>query len=194
MYVFIAIAVVTGMVSTVLYWGGPSASPEQSTMPPAPVACTMDAMQCPDGSYVGRTGPNCTFVCPPAPEVAADVEAQIKAKADLITLTSPVPNAVITSPLNVTGQARGSWYSEASFGVQLVDWDGNIIATVPATATSDWMTANFVPFTAMLNFVRPYKEGDPDTMKRGTLILRKDNPSGLPQNDDALEIPVRFAQ
>ena len=28
------------------------------------VACTMDAKQCPDGSYVGRTGPNCEFVCP----------------------------------------------------------------------------------------------------------------------------------
>lgn len=28
------------------------------------VFCTMDAMQCPDGSYVGRTGPNCEFVCP----------------------------------------------------------------------------------------------------------------------------------
>lgn len=28
-------------------------------------ACTMDAKQCPDGSYVGRTGPNCTFEpCP----------------------------------------------------------------------------------------------------------------------------------
>ncbi len=28
-----------------------------------PVVCTMEAMQCPDGSYVGRTGPNCQFVC-----------------------------------------------------------------------------------------------------------------------------------
>lgn len=28
------------------------------------IACTMDAMQCPDGSYVGRTGPKCEFVCP----------------------------------------------------------------------------------------------------------------------------------
>lgn len=27
--------------------------------------CTRDAKQCPDGSYVGRTGPNCEFtVCP----------------------------------------------------------------------------------------------------------------------------------
>lgn len=30
-----------------------------------PVACTADAMLCPDGSYVGRTGPKCQFVCPP---------------------------------------------------------------------------------------------------------------------------------
>ncbi len=30
------------------------------------VFCTADAMQCPDGSYVGRTGPNCQFVCPTA--------------------------------------------------------------------------------------------------------------------------------
>lgn len=27
------------------------------------VVCTMDAKQCPDGSYVGRTGPSCEFVC-----------------------------------------------------------------------------------------------------------------------------------
>lgn len=29
-----------------------------------PVACTADARQCPDGTWVGRTGPNCQFVCP----------------------------------------------------------------------------------------------------------------------------------
>ena len=29
------------------------------------VACTQDAMQCPDGTWVGRTGPNCEFTeCP----------------------------------------------------------------------------------------------------------------------------------
>ncbi|MCX6713383.1 MAG: hypothetical protein NTY66_04220 [Candidatus Vogelbacteria bacterium] len=32
-----------------------------------PVACTMEAKQCPDGSYVGRTGPKCEFTaCPVA--------------------------------------------------------------------------------------------------------------------------------
>ena len=34
-----------------------SESPEETTF------CTMDAMQCPDGSWIGRTGPNCEFVC-----------------------------------------------------------------------------------------------------------------------------------
>lgn len=33
---------------------------------PAPTACTMEAKLCPDGSAVGRTGPNCEFAaCPP---------------------------------------------------------------------------------------------------------------------------------
>ncbi|TSC86936.1 MAG: peptidoglycan binding domain-containing protein [Parcubacteria group bacterium Gr01-1014_8] len=27
-------------------------------------ACTQEAMQCPNGTWVGRTGPNCQFVCP----------------------------------------------------------------------------------------------------------------------------------
>jgi hypothetical protein len=29
-----------------------------------PVACTMDAMMCPDGTYIGRSGPDCIFKCP----------------------------------------------------------------------------------------------------------------------------------
>ncbi|MGE5540874.1 MAG: hypothetical protein ACM3TU_01165 [Bacillota bacterium] len=34
-----------------------------------PVACTMEAKVCPDGSSVGRTGPNCTFAACPFPNV-----------------------------------------------------------------------------------------------------------------------------
>lgn len=38
--------------------GNPPTNPDEG------IACTMDAMQCPDGSWVGRSGPNCQFVCP----------------------------------------------------------------------------------------------------------------------------------
>ena len=37
---------------------------ENTTTDNKPVACTMDAKICPDGTSVGRTGPNCEFVCP----------------------------------------------------------------------------------------------------------------------------------
>ncbi len=37
---------------------------------PEVVACTMEARQCPDGSYVGRQGPSCEFAACPATPVA----------------------------------------------------------------------------------------------------------------------------
>lgn len=43
----------------------PPTPPEES----GPVACTKEAKICPDGSTVGRTGPNCEFAeCPAAAE------------------------------------------------------------------------------------------------------------------------------
>jgi len=56
-----------------------TSSPRESS-PPAPggpgpdggsQACTEEAMVCPDGSAVGRTGPNCTFAPCPGPAKAA---------------------------------------------------------------------------------------------------------------------------
>lgn len=35
-----------------------------TTIPSGGIVCTMDAKQCSDGSFVGRTGPKCEFVCP----------------------------------------------------------------------------------------------------------------------------------
>lgn len=102
-----------------------------------------------------------------------------------ITVTSPQPNESVASPLTITGQARGSWYFEASFPVKLVDANGNILDQQPAQAQGEWMTTEFVPFEVTLTFARP-------ATSTGTLILEKDNPSGLPENDNRLEIPISF--
>ncbi len=41
-------------------------------IPPVQKACTMEAKLCPDGSYVGRTGPDCAFAaCPSDSNVVA---------------------------------------------------------------------------------------------------------------------------
>jgi hypothetical protein len=105
---------------------------------------------------------------------------------DKISLFTPLANTVITNPLIIKGVARGPWFFEGSFPVFLTDWDGLIIAQGIATAEGDWMTTDFVPFTATLNFEKPSYGAT------GSLILKKDNPSGLPQYDDALEITVKF--
>lgn len=123
------------------------------------------------------------------PKTTTDVQAS---EEPLLILDSPKPNEEIASPLVLKGKARGYWFFEASFPAELTNWDGLIIAQGIGQAQSDWMTEEYVPFEVTLEFESPYKEGDPDFMKRGTLILHKDNPSGLPEYDDAHEITVWF--
>lgn len=107
-------------------------------------------------------------------------------KLDLITIDSPRPNAEIASPLTIEGKARGTWYFEASFPIELQSADGTVIAIAPAQAQSEWMTENFVPYKLELSF--PAQPAG----SKGKLILRKDNPSGLPEHDDSLIVPITF--
>lgn len=133
------------------------------------------------------------FVIPakaPTVEGPATTTPQMAQLADTIIVHSPTIDAAVSSPLTITGEARGPWYFEASFPITLTDWDGKIIAQGHAEATSDWMTTDFVPFTATLTFTTPIP-GDP-AKNRGTLILKNDNPSGDPSRDKYLEIPVEF--
>lgn len=92
----------------------------------------------------------------------------------------------VTSPLTITGQAIGPWYFEATAPVDVVNWDGLIIGSGYIEAESDWMTENFVPFSATLNY--SYSENNPD----GWIIIRNANASGEPQFDKAIEIPVQL--
>jgi len=143
--------------------------------------CYINQMMTPD-----ITLPTINFNAFNSPNTASQNEENDKSKNNLIRLETPLPNQTVSSPLTIRGQARGSWFFEASFPVFLIDWDGRIIAQGIASAESDWMTSEFVPFEATLTFT-----ADKETYShRGALILKKDNPSGLPKNDDALEIPI----
>lgn len=138
-----------------------------------PAACTMDAKICADGSSVGRVPPQCDFApCP---------------KEDLIQVETPRANEIISSPLVIKGKARGAWFFEASFPVNLYDGNGQLLAATTAQAKEDWTSEDFVPFEAKLEFLPP------ETGK-GTLVLEKDNPSGLAENADELRMPVFFSQ
>ena len=105
--------------------------------------------------------------------------------ADMFRVTAPVANAVVRSPLTVSGEARGNWYFEASFPVRILDANGKELGVIPAQAQGEWMTTNFVPFSISLSFAT-------STTATGVLVLQKDNPSGLPEHDASVRIPVRF--
>ncbi len=106
-------------------------------------------------------------------------------RSDRIVLDLPARGAVVASPVEVRGRARGTWFFEGDFPLMLSDGDGNLVAHGFATAQSEWVTTEFVPFSAVLRFESP--EPGP-----GRLILEKDNPSNRQALDDALVVPVVF--
>jgi hypothetical protein len=121
-------------------------------------------------------------------EATTAIEIETTAKdttSDQIKVSKPQPNQVVGSPLDIEGEARGTWFFEATFPVKLLDANDDVIATYFAQAQGEWMTEDFVPFKAQLVFEKP-------TTDTGILILEKDNPSGLPENDASIEIPIRF--
>jgi len=111
-------------------------------------------------------------------------------KDNVIRIAEPRPNGEVASPLTVKGVARGNWFFEGDFPIVVTDWDGKIVGEGHATADGEWMTEEFVSFSGTVEFDTTQIQGG--YSNRGTLILKKDNPSDLPENDDALEIPVRF--
>jgi hypothetical protein len=122
---------------------------------------------------------------PPQPPVD-DCLAAESTTDPRITVTTPQPDQKVSSPLDIAGQARGYWFFEASFPIVLLDCNGQSLASGIATARGEWMTEEFVPFTASLTFTPPAG------LKYGVLVFKKDNPSGLPENDAEIRVPVRF--
>lgn len=88
----LALAILIGL-GTIVYIQSNTVKP----LTPEPVACTEDAKQCGDGSYVGRTGPNCEFVCPISTSTAS-------------TSTDPVISSISPSsgPIGTVVELRGT--------------------------------------------------------------------------------------
>ena len=106
----------------------------------------------------------------------------MNADENMIRVTTPQPGAIVPSTFTVSGQARGNWYFEASFPLEVVDRNGAQLLILPVQAQGEWMTTEFVPFTTQI-IVPNYKGA-------ATLVLHKDNPSGLPENDASVSIPI----
>lgn len=103
-----------------------------------------------------------------------------------LLITNPVAGASVASPVKLEGEVRGTWLFEATAPVVVVNWDGLIIGEGYIEATEDWMTEALVPFTGSVTYNQPADSYSAS----GTVIFQKANPSGLPANDAAVEVPV----
>ena len=108
----------------------------------------------------------------------------ISSTSTLIIVDNIKDNQEVSNPITILGKARGNWYFEATFPVKLVDLDGNILVSTFATAESDWMTTDFVNFSVTLEYVKS------TSTDRALIVLSKDNPSGMPEFDQSIYIPV----
>ena len=131
------------------------------------------------------TGLFSSRLLPAAPTQDPAPTSQAPIENENIKITSPLPNALIADSFDIAGEARGTWFFEASFPVFLFDANGEQVAWTTIHADSDWMTTDFVPFHTTLEF-------DDVETPTGVLVFKKDNPSGLPQNDAEVRVPVRF--
>jgi len=141
---------------------------------------------CVGGQWTKHGNPSASMPISGCGQTVVPTSTPAISNAEFFRNLNIVPNQVVTSPLKITGEVRGNWMFEANLPIVIVNWDGLITAEGHGTAKSDWMTTDFVPFEATIEFIKP------DYGKNGALIFRKDNPSGLPQNDAAYELPISF--
>ena len=106
--------------------------------------------------------------------------------SDQPTINTPLPNSIVISPLTISGTVPSGWMFEGSFPIKLTDDQGTTLATATASQDpgEDWMSGNPTQFTTTLTFTT--------TATSGFIVLSKDNPSGLPENDQEYRIPVNF--
>ena len=111
-------------------------------------------------------------------------ETALQHKTDMFKTVSVSPGQSVAPGTKLTGEVRGGWSFEASFPVELRNASGTPFWQGPAQVQGNWMTVDFVPFSVVLNYT-PFGTPTP-----ATLVLKKDNPSGEPINDDELLIPI----
>ncbi len=104
--------------------------------------------------------------------------------SDLVTVTSPARGANVSGgTLKAFGSAPRGWFFEAQFPVMVRALDNSVIDRATAQAQGDWMNESPVPFIVAVQISTTYHGP-------ATLVFLKDNPSGLPQNDDSVEVPI----
>ncbi len=94
MLIIIAFAITSAGIYLALNW------PIVPQIPsPSPIACSQEAKLCPDGSGVGRTGPNCEFAaCPTPSPISVPLGTPCPPGTVPVGITATIPGHILCSP------------------------------------------------------------------------------------------------
>lgn len=101
---------------------------------------------------------------------------------DLLTF-SIVPNAKVHGILSYRGSIKGGYFFEGNIRIIILDADKNVLKESNGIAKSEWMIEGPVDFEGNIDFT-----GMPSTS--GYFRIANDNPSGDPENDKFIDIPI----
>lgn len=110
-------------------------------------------------------------------------ETKIIGNAEDLVSFSITPGQEVSDEVIATGTIGGSYFFEGNIFVNILDENKELLRAGNGNAKTDWMTAEPVGFDAILDFSK---------LKKGHAFveIHNDNPSGLPENDKSILIPV----
>ena len=109
-------------------------------------------------------------------------DTKLKNVSDFIVVHTPQPFEKVTGTIVIKGEARGNYFFEADFPVEVVLENGEVINHY-AMADDEWMTEEFVPFTSTIDI----SGLEPQDV---IIKLHRNNPSDNRENDMVMELPV----
>jgi hypothetical protein len=106
-------------------------------------------------------------------------------KDNPVNIKQPEINQQISSSISIKAEAPGSWFNEGQLPMELKTVDGKVIKQTSATTTQNWMTEQLVEFNHELVFKT-------QESNYGYLVIKKSNPSGIPNNQQSFYWPLNF--
>ncbi|MFH0739631.1 MAG: hypothetical protein V1819_00755 [bacterium] len=108
---------------------------------PGQVACTEEAMLCPDGSAVGRTGPNCEFApCPAINSLLSEAEARLIAEKDCIKGGEALA-------VGIYNAGTKTWWFDANLNATKEGCNpACVVSEETKTAEINWRCTGILPF------------------------------------------------
>ncbi|UII31793.1 Gmad2 immunoglobulin-like domain-containing protein [Fulvivirga ulvae] len=113
-----------------------------------------------------------------------DTGKPVKPLADLIKVENISKNDTVRPPVVIKGKARGPWFFEGQFPVEVANANHKTIAKDIAKAEGKWMTSEWVNFEVTLDFAVNTES------QQGYITLRRSNASGKAELDRSFTLPV----